>query len=633
MEGSTEYFGFVLDSFNDKENALAFFTTPAGLRWDATVFNDAQGDFPVNLSWNTFWDVKTTITEQGWQAEMRIPFTSLRFQTDGDEVKMGFVTWRYMPSKNEQVTYPAMRNDLGPWSSWKPSRMQEIVLKGIEPRKPVYIAPYMLTGHQFQNELNDSDTEFIRNSDLKVEAGLDLKYSFTSNLTMDVTVNPDFAQVEADDQQVNLTRFSLFFPEKRLFFQERSSVFDVNTGGPNRLFYSRRIGLDDDEGPVRIYGGVRMIGRVGGWDLGLLDMQTESIGDLNSTNYGVVRLRRQVINPFTYIGGIVTNKVDTRGNYNTTTGVDGVFRLTTDDYVNVNYAQTFYNDLDISPFSASNAKMRINFERRKNLGFGYNLGFSRVGENYEPEMGFELREDYTRYGNRIWWSWIPGSDKRLLNHQVFISGSHVMNNGTRDVQSFMLGPGWSFNAKSGSFGNIQVNHQIENLTDTFTLGDVDILPGKYEFQVLSGSYASPFQKLVNVQTDLTVGKFFNGNQLVLGISPGWRISSSLDVGLNYFYNRVKFSETNEEFIAHLIRLRSNYMFSTKLSLSAFVQHNSGDRYSFGNIRLRYNPSEGNDLFIVWNLGVNSDLTREVPHYPRIESRAFIIKYTYTFVKS
>ena len=334
LSANSDSFGIILDSFNDNENALSFSTTPIGLRSDMTVYNDAVGrqeHMPFNQSWNTFWDVKTVINEQGWFVEMRIPISSLRFQDKDGKVTMGMTLWRWLPHKNEAMVFPPIDPKYGDWAMMKPSKAQKIVFEDLRSKNPLYIAPYALAGITRSNDLNEDETKYINSNDPSVEAGIDIKYGLTSNLTLDLTVNTDFAQVEADDQQVNLSRFSLFFPEKRLFFQERSNIFSFSLGGPNNLFYSRRIGLYDGS-PVRIYGGARLVGRVGNWDIGFMDMQTASIEDQPSENFGVLRMRRQVINENSYVGGILTSRVGWDGSYNYAYGIDGIFKLFGEDY-------------------------------------------------------------------------------------------------------------------------------------------------------------------------------------------------------------------------------------------------------------------------------------------------------------
>jgi hypothetical protein len=213
---SNESLTLVFDSFNDKENALVFSTTPSGLRNDLTVLNDAISSNPRNLpfndSWNTFWDVKTTRDSNGWYLEMRIPFSSMRFKEEDGKVIMGLICFRRIAHKNEVDIYPAIPPDWGDYSPYRPSKADEAVFEGIHSKKPFYITPYALTGYQQDYAINESETAYEMDRSPKLNAGLDAKYGITNNLTLDVTVNTDFAQVEADDEEINLTRFSLYFP-------------------------------------------------------------------------------------------------------------------------------------------------------------------------------------------------------------------------------------------------------------------------------------------------------------------------------------------------------------------------------------------------------------------------------------
>ena len=263
MGPANDWFGVLLDTFNDNENALVFLTSPTGLRTDMAVFNDAQGVFPINVSWNTFWDVATKRNADGLFAEMRIPLSSLRFQTEAGRVEMGLILVRIIARNFEFDTFSAIEPKWGTFGVMKPSVARNIVLEGVQNKKPFYITPYMLGGGERTFSLDETESAYSREDTPTFEAGLDIKYGPTSNLTLDLILNTDFAQVEADNQQINLTRSSLFFPEKRMFFQERSSIFDFGFGEANRLFYSRRIGIHDGI-PVRIYGGARLVGRVGG---------------------------------------------------------------------------------------------------------------------------------------------------------------------------------------------------------------------------------------------------------------------------------------------------------------------------------------------------------------------------------
>ena len=277
------------------------------------IRNDATGGTISSNTWlnrdfNTFWDAAVSQDSAGWYAEIRVPFKSLRFQETDGQVIMGLSAQRKIARKVERLIYPAIP-PIANWAFLRPSMAQKIVLTGIEPTRTVYVAPYALVGTEGWNELNEQETDYQRQSEFQWNVGGDVKFSITNNLTMDFTVNTDFAQAEADDQLINLTRFSLFFPEKRQFFQERAGIFDFRVGGQSRLFFSRRIGLTDDGQAVPIYGGVRLVGRFDTWDLGALNMQTQPFDSIPSENFGVLRLRRRAFNQYSYVGGMFTSRM------------------------------------------------------------------------------------------------------------------------------------------------------------------------------------------------------------------------------------------------------------------------------------------------------------------------------------
>ncbi len=628
---NNEWFGIVLDTFNDNENALAFFTTPAGLRLDMTVFDDAQGDFPINPSWNTFWEVKTVVNDQGWFAEMRIPFSSLRFQDDDGKVTMGLITWRWQARKNELDIFPAINPEWGFWSVFKASKAAEVVFEGIQSRNPLFIAPYALGGYGKSNDLNEDEDDYIEDEDFEHEVGLDIKYGLTTNLTLDVTLNTDFAQVEADDQQINLTRFSLFFPEKRIFFQERSSNFEFNMGGPNRLFYSRQIGIYDDR-PVRIYGGARLVGRAGDYDLGILNMQTGPAEDFGSENFSVVRIRRQVINPNTYVGGIITSRLETGGGYNTAYGLDGLFRLFGDDYLVMNWAQTFQDGYENDPGTLDAAKIRVNWERRTIKGIGYHFDYSRAGEDYDPGMGFEMREDYTRFGYSVWHGWVPEGESILQNYDIFVDGEYVTRNSDRSVESTYIEPGLGFASTSGYYGEINMTQFYESLDEEFELtdeGDIVVPVGDYNFSGVEVIFGLPESTPAHVEIGSFYGSFFDGTRFRIGSDFRWSASNSLELSGSYLYNWVDFPDRDQRLEGHIARLRALYMPTIKFSASAFIQYNGIDDLFIGNVRLRYNPSEGRDLYLVYDEGIFTERENHFPIRPYTSNRTILLKYTHT----
>ena len=631
MVGNTDWFGIVIDTYNDKENALAFFTNPNGLRFDGAILNDAAGPTPLNLDWNNFWDVKCSMNEAGWFVEMRIPFTSLQFQETDGVVVMGISTFRYISKNNEVIMFPSISPTFGDFSAWKPSKMQEIKMTNVEKAKPFYIAPYVLGGMIQEATLPENGTEYTLDSEPKFEAGLDLKYGITNNLTLDVSVNTDFAQVEADDQQVNLTRFSLFFPEKRLFFQERSGIFEIRTGGPNRLFYSRRIGLDEDGNPVRILGGARLTGRAGSWDVGFLNMQTAKSDSLFSENFTVARVRKQILNANSYVGSIITNRMDLKGNYNTLYAVDGLIKVKNDDYLILRLGQTLENGKQNDPISLDPTRIFINYERRKLEGLIFDLSFSRMGKDYHPGMGFESRENHTSSWN-IWrYGWLTKKESsKLITHNLFIISNIYVKNGIRKVESSMINPGWQFSLKSGMAGEVGWVYHFERVFEPFELDDNANVPiGDYHFNGPSIEfYTSPSARFWSY-FQFQGGSFYDGTLINLNIMPTWNMSSKFELSSFYQYSRIRFSERNQDSNLHLLRLKGLYMFNTKLSLSAFIQINSADKILVNNFRLRYNPREGNDLYLVYNETQNNDRLREIPALPRTDSRAILLKYTYT----
>ena len=629
-EKSSDSFGVVLDTFNDNENALAFITTPTGSRLDQTVSD--LGYVSPNGSWNTFWDVKSVVNEQGWFVEMRIPFHSLRFQERGGKVVMRLSAFRWIARKDEMIVFPRIPQDWGAYSHMKPSMAQPVTFEGIRSANPLYITPYALGGIGQDYELDDDGTAYMRDDEPAKEAGFDAKYSLTNNLTLDVTVNTDFAQVEADDQQVNLTRYSRFFPEKRQFFLERASNFEFNFYGLNRLFYSRSIGIHNGR-QAPIYGGVRLVGRAGQWDIGALSMQTEEISDLPSENFSVVRLRRRVINPNSYVGGIVTSRTGTDGSYNAAYGLDGIFRLFGDDNLKLNWAQTFDNGAENDPVSPDPSNLRIHWERYRYTGWAYGLNYSYSGEDYNPGMGFEQNPNSQNCIHFIRYGWNPGERSRIFHHQVYEDFYLHKRNDDDSIEYFYTRAGWVLQARTGSSGDISGTYNYETVRGQLVFSDDAIVPGgTYEFNGVSGNFSTPGGRLLQLSTGFNAGGFYDGSRISQETSLSRSISSHLEVGGSYQYNLVRFPKRSQRFISHIGQFRGLVMLNTSLSLTAFTQYNSAQDIVISNFRLRYNPKEGNDLYLVYDEGFNTDREREIPALPVTKNRTLLIKYTYTFIR-
>ncbi len=620
-------FGIILDTFNDKKSALQFWTTPAGIRGDKAIYKDGKSD---NKNWNTYWDVAAVQNEEGWFVEMRIPFSSLSFQDDNGRVVMGLIAYRDIARKNERLVFPALSPERGIDT---PSRAHPVVLKQVHSQKPVYFTPYLVGGLEQTPTLNDAGTAYHLKNDFERSIGLDIKYNWTSNLTLDTTLNPDFAQVEADDQQVNLSRFSLFFPEKRQFFQERSGIFSFNFVGRSRLFHSRRIGIQDDE-QIPIIGGARLVGRIGNWDIGFLDMQTARKDEIPTENFGVLRLRRQVLNSHSYAGLMVTNRIDEKGNYNSAYGIDGIFRLLGQEYLTLKWGQTFEDEIiKEKTFNFWDASMYlIDLTRRTDVGFDYRLTAARRGDDFLPGIGFTSRKDFTQLEGSFRYDWLMGKETSLRQvSPLQFSGDVAFRNEDRSVESANAEYAIDLQWKSGANVSMDLEMDYEDLKKDEDFPEGTIVPaGSYTAFEIKGGYDMPGGSLFRTDFDCSFGGFFDGWRFDFGVKPKWNVSRHLEMGSEYEINVIRFPNRNQGFNAHVVRLKTRAAFNTKASLNAFVQYsNISDQFST-NIRFRYNFGEGNDLWLVYNENLNTDRDDDIPRKLLTKRRTLLMKYTHTF---
>ena len=634
--GGDDGFALFLDTFNDNENGVRFIGLPLGTRLDHSLGNDGQAGGQTsgagNISWNTFWDLETRIGEDGWSGEMRIPFSSLRFKAESDgSVVMGLMAFTYQARRDSRWTFPAMTPDRG---YARPSGFQDVRLRGVEPRKPVYVTPYALAGRVRAHELNTAGDEYVALEDESYELGADLKFAPTSNLALDLTVNTDFAAVEADQQQVNLTRFSLFFDEKRVFFQERAGIFGFDTGADRgTLFYSRRIGLAEGQ-PVPIIGGARLVGRVGAWDLGFIEMQTASEGSLSSENFGVLRLRRRVLNTNSVAGAMLTSRVDTDGVYNATYGVDGIFNLVGDEYLTLKWLQTVQGGdatRDLAPSGLDAARIFVDWTRRRLSGFSYQLAYTWSGPGYDPGVGFEPRTDFFRGQVDLNYGWFPGASSRLRRIWLGSQNNVWVLNEKDLVETGQIQPFLQLESKRGVIWKISSNTRYENVEAGFSLGDDANIPaGRYwatEGAVeMRAARAWPIRPNVTV----TAGEFFDGSRFGVATNVTWPTGPHLEVVGGWEWNRIRFDGRSQSFDSQLLRLTLRGAINTKMSIDAFGQYNSLTDQVTTNTRFRYNFREGQDLWLVWNQGLN--LERDVLGVPRLpleDARTLTVKYSHT----
>jgi hypothetical protein len=631
--GNDDVLAILLDTYNDHETAVWFATSPAGVRTDRTVFNDGEfrGSMPMNTDWNAFWDVATQENDEGWFAEFRIPFSSLGFQDRDGQVEMGLIVYRLIARHNERHVYPAIPPN---WEMGfaKPSQSRRVRFDGVYTQRPLYVTPYLLGGVRQSPELNQAGTAFGTTRDLTHEAGVDLKLQPSSSITVDLTVNTDFAQVEADDQQINLTRFSLFFPEKRQFFQERSSVFEFNTGGMSRLFHSRRIGLVDGE-QVRLYGGARLVGRAGGFDVGVLAMQTAASAASPSENFGVLRLKRQVFNPNSTIGIIGTSRVGMDGTYNVGVGVDAVLRPFGQDYVTVKWAET-WDDTDVgSKTFIDGARVMLAWERRTQSGLRYLAGYTRSGNRYDPDLGFTLRRDFTHVQSEVGYRWLMGPRTAFRSIGVDLRGETYLRNVDRSVESGAATPTLRAEFKSGHELQLGATSSYEALQDTFLLSAVTpVVPGRYRFHEARVRFEYSRARMFRPSVQASAGTFYDGWRASVSVTPSWNVSPHLQLSGGYTVNAIRFSDRGTSLTTHLARLRIRTALNVHLSFVTLAQYNSTSDDISLNARLRYHFGEGRDLWIVYNEGLALERPLGAsPRQPLSLGRSLAIKYTHTFV--
>jgi len=618
-------FGIVIDAFDDNRGALWFFTTPAGIRGDVEVQDDGQR---TNRDWNAHWEAAAARSERGWSAEMRIPLSTLGFQSDGGAVRLGVIAYRYISRKNERHIFP----EIGPDEAYfRPSSARDTILEDVRVRRRVYVTPYALGGGGFTAALGPGD-RYLRSANTVSELGLDFKYQLTPNLTLDLTTNTDFAQVEADDQQVNLTRLPLFFPEKRQFFQERAGTFMVATGGSSRVFHSRSIGLRDGD-PTRILGGGRLVGRAGQWDIGALTMQTAGDRDDATENVGVARVSRRVFNPHSFLGVIATTRLDGDGRSNIALALDGTIRVAGDDYLTFQFAGT--RD---APFANGAARVasidrlaRIAWSKRRSRGLTYAFSWRHVGDDYHPGLGFIDRVGVNEVFYSLSYFHYPAEGGALIRIDPFqLFGQVVTRHADGSVESAFIEHDFDANWRSGASVGLDAELYFDDLRQPLALpGGTAVPEGQYYYPRFEYDINLPPGQLARLSTGGGFGRFYDGQLSTLWAGPAWNPSPHFGLSLSYVLDAGRFTDRAEEFTSHNVRLRLNAARDRHLSLNGFVQFSNANHLAAANVRLRYNVREGTDFWVVYNEGWNLDRDRLFPPLPQTQARALLIKYTHT----
>jgi hypothetical protein len=621
--GSADGFQVVIDTFRDERNGYQFAINPAGAKWDSQMSNEGRDQ---NANWDGIWDVATRIGEDGWYAEIEIPFKTLKFGPEALQT-WGMNFQRRLRRKNENSYWSPLRR-IHQLSRVSMAGTYE-GLQGLRPGANIRVKPYALANfNQLPSVALDRD----------FDAGLDVKYGVTSGLTWDFTVNTDFSQVEADEQQVNLTRFNLFFPEKRDFFLENSGVFQFgsgNTGGGGGggggggrqnasqdmiFFFSRQIGLSPAGDAIPLLAGTRLTGRVGDWSVGALNIQQREKDSSPSTNFTALRARRDIL-ANSDVGVMFLNKDPNGSDHNRAFGADANFRFLGDLTANVAIAKSDSPVVDIPGegddwYSKSSIAYRDNFWEARGM-------YQTIGGRFNDEMGFVPRtgvdnsEFYigTHIRPRKFRSWM----RETFPHIQFENFTRRHGGG---LESRYMDWHWPVTFQNSTFVEIGVNPNIEVIDERFTINsrrNIFVDPGRYEFNenfiLANTNSAAPFSMNLRYGN----GEFYDGYRRNYTVGGTYRMNQHLNVSLSDQINDIELGSGS--FVTHLVTGRVNYYFSTKVFVNALVQYNTDTNQWSSNVRLDIIHRPLSDIYLVYN-------ERHDSRSGVLISRAVIAKMTY-----
>ena len=633
-------FAVILDTFYDRRNGVAFYTNPLGALADFALTNEGN----PNSDWNPVWDVRTGRFDGGWTVEMEIPFKSLRYRPGPVQV-WGIQLRRNVRRKNEwaYITPLPISGGSGPGGIFRVSDAATLV--GLEVpggNRNLDIKPYGIGG--LTTDVNASPPQSnAGNGDF----GVDVKYGITQNLTADFTYNTDFAQVEVDEQQVNLTRFSLFFPEKREFFLEGRGIFDFARGGTGggrgalrrggggggffgggnapTLFYTRRIGLDSGT-IVPILGGGRVTGKIGAFDIGALSIQTddEAISGAEMTNFTVVRVKRDILRRSS-IGALVTNRsVSLAGDGSSQAyGADATFSF----YDNVSLIGYVAKTRTPGPDS-EDTSYQGRFDYAGDL-YGFQAEHLVVEDNFVPEVGFVRRDNFRRTYASGRFSPRPRSIALIRQFRVEGSFDYILTANTGLVETRQTQLGFSTELENSDRFGVSVADNYEFLVRPFTPGPGVTLPvGGYGFRDVEATFALGAQHRLNGTFTVRVGGYFNGDIRSVGFSRG-RVALTQQFSVEPSLSVNWIDTPQGSFRTDLVVSRVNYTFTPRMFVSALIQYNSSGNTISSNLRLRWEYSPGSELFVVYSEDRNTDPLMP-DRFSEINNRGFVVKVNRLF---
>jgi hypothetical protein len=611
-----------LDTFYDRRNGIVLTINSLGGRNDGQVTNERQ----YSGDWNPVYEFATGRFDGGWALEVAVPFKSLRYRPGQAQV-WGFNALRTSRWKNEISVLTRIPAGRGMQSVMQASLAASVV--GIEAPpggRNLEVKPYAIS-HVTTNTLA---TPRIAN-DLGGDVGLDVKYGLTQNLSADFTYNTDFAQVEADEQQVNLTRFSLFFPEKREFFLENQGTFSfggVPTSGNQAglseapiLFYSRRIGLNGGL-PVPIDAGGRLTGRVGPYSLGVLNIQTDrdAASGSPSTNFSVVRVKRDLLRRSS-VGVLATARSDAQGGPGTNAayGIDGTFGFFNDLTLNTYWARTRTEGMDGDDISY---RAQLDYAGDR---YGVQLERLAVGDRFNPEVGFLRRDDMRKSFGQFRFSPRPRG-MGVVRKYSWMGSLAYIENGAGRLETRQQSGEFAVEFQNSDRFNLTYTDNYEFLPRPFEIARGVTLPvGGYSFDVLQAGLSLGQQRKLSGNLVAEVGSFFNGRRTSLSFTRGrLNVVPPFSVEPSYSINWVDLEEG--AFTTHLVGSRLTYTMTPLMFASALVQYSSASNAVAANLRMRWEYRPGSELFVVYN----EERDTRVSGFPVLSNRTFIVKVNRLF---